>query len=367
MLVNIDPCSLEPVLMSCLVVYTKLVIEGKNIRNKENIRSDTVRDYIQDVNDLFSRRRLPIPVPNFSDSSNPVATLVDNLRKEESIANQRIALTPPMVARILEKGQTADHLSLDSLMYDITRSAREIGPRAAEVSQKTASKPDYHIYPSGRRVVKAMCTDWWTGFDSSGSIVPDVTTSEHKVKKMRIIWKIQKNRRNNEPLTYVVNEAAGTLFSVPNAVISMIRRARALNQPDDLPMAVYKSKSCKIKYLTARVITNYLRKIAREVHPTWPADEINRISAHSYRVWACILLHEAGKKGDYIKKRLRWLSEAYRVYLRDSEILASQHNHGNTNYTNLIKQIMLTATSLPQNVDYTVSEDESMGPYHDLD
>jgi hypothetical protein len=43
------------------------------------------------------------------------------------------------------------------------------------------------------------------------------------------------------------------------------------------------------------------------------------------RVWACVLLDEAGKPPDYIKKRLRWLGDSFRMYLRDTAIIQHQH------------------------------------------
>ena len=51
-----------------------------------------------------------------------------------------------------------------------------------------------------------------------------------------------------------------------------------------------------------------------------------KYSTHSLRVWACVELDEAGKSPDFIKKRLRWLGESYRVYLRDTNKINQQHN-----------------------------------------
>ena len=51
-----------------------------------------------------------------------------------------------------------------------------------------------------------------------------------------------------------------------------------------------------------------------------------KYSTHSIRVWACVSLDEAGKSPDFIKKRLRWLGESYRVYLRDTNKINQQHN-----------------------------------------
>ena len=50
-----------------------------------------------------------------------------------------------------------------------------------------------------------------------------------------------------------------------------------------------------------------------------------RFSAHSIRVWACVLLDEAGKSAEFIKKRLRWLGDSFRLYLRDTSVITTQH------------------------------------------
>jgi hypothetical protein len=51
-------------------------------------------------------------------------------------------------------------------------------------------------------------------------------------------------------------------------------------------------------------------------------DELKWYSTHSLRVWACVLLDEAGQLPDYIKKRLRWLGDSFRMYLRDKPLYA---------------------------------------------
>jgi hypothetical protein len=52
---------------------------------------------------------------------------------------------------------------------------------------------------------------------------------------------------------------------------------------------------------------------------------LKQYSAHSLRVWACVLLNEAGKLPDYIKKRLRWLGDSFRMYVQDTAIIQHQH------------------------------------------
>ncbi len=90
-------------------------------------------------------------------------------------------------------------------------------------------------------------------------------------------------------------------------------------------IAVYKTKKGKVIYLTGNKIAELLWKAVKEVWPDTTSDKLKRYSIHSLRVWACVLLHEAGKLPDYIKKRLHWLGDSFRMYLRDTAIIQCQH------------------------------------------
>ncbi len=43
------------------------------------------------------------------------------------------------------------------------------------------------------------------------------------------------------------------------------------------------------------------------------------------RVWACVLLDEAGATPEFIKSRLRWMGNSFRMYLRDTGIIQDKH------------------------------------------
>ena len=92
-----------------------------------------------------------------------------------------------------------------------------------------------------------------------------------------------------------------------------------------MPVGVYKSKRGKILYLTGNKIAELLRAAVREIRPDTSKEELKRYSAHSLRVWACVLLDEAGKSPEYIKKRLRWLGDSFRMYLQDTLVIQHQH------------------------------------------
>jgi hypothetical protein len=89
------------------------------------------------------------------------------------------------------------------------------------------------------------------------------------------------------------------------------------------------------------------------------------------RVWACVLLDEAGKSPDYIKKHLRWMGDSFRMYLRDTRVIQDQHRKALRAST---EEVMDLVSALPDDIlrlsimsDGTGDED-NMGVYHgDMD
>ena len=79
-------------------------------------------------------------------------------------------------------------------------------------------------------------------------------------------------------------------------------------------------------YITASAITTALRACAARVHKIDPADSsLKQYTPHSLRIGACVLLYEKGKSAVFIKDRLRWKSDTFMDYLRDTPIVAKQH------------------------------------------
>jgi hypothetical protein len=75
-------------------------------------------------------------------------------------------------------------------------------------------------------------------------------------------------------------------------------------------------------------------------------DEIMRFSSHSGRVWAIVILNEAGMLPDFIKSRLCWIGDSYRLYLRDTSILQQKHlkalERASTKFTALFGENRMT-------------------------
>ena len=123
----------------------------------------------------------------------------------------------------------------------------------------------------------------------------------------------------------------------------------------DLPLTVCKNKKGQIKYLTGTILTNMIRKAVKRAYPEISREELMLYSAHSIRVWACVLLHEAGKLPDFIKKRLRWLGESYRVYLRDTAKTRSQHVEALSKSSQAVMDLI--DSSIQDDMDNSIEED----------
>jgi hypothetical protein len=70
------------------------------------------------------------------------------------------------------------------------------------------------------------------------------------------------------------------------------------------------------------------------------------------------LLDEVGNLPDYIKKRLRWLGDSFRMYLRDTAII--QHQHVDALLAAL-QEVMDLIAVLPQDVNCPVYYDGRNG------
>ena len=179
--------------------------------------------------------------------------------------------------------------------------------------QKSQTSVEEHEYPF-------ISSDWkfsnCKGRLAAGTIeVPE---------KLKMTFRIQKNRRNGQSITLVANHDHKEICPV-RAARCISLRAKRLSQSESEPLGVFVNKFGIKKYLTGNKIAEVLRFVAKKVHPDCTADELSRISSHSGRVWALVLLDEAGMSPAFMTSRLCWMGESYKLYLRDTSILQTKY------------------------------------------
>jgi hypothetical protein len=306
-------------------MYLKDVMLGTNFLDRLGVRANTVRGYADAVNVLFQKRGFVTPV-RWSEAGNIPAVLVDNLAKEEDVASQRSPLNNRIFAQLHARAAASKSPdSLDNVFFNLLVLARYIGPRSSEYAQTKQSACDYHTYPSGKKVVKAFTANDFTFYDKDGHRITEFSRSaRNRARSVTITWRIQKNRKNGQQITLGADTKVPMLCPVRNSM-KLVARALSLGQPPDLPVCIYPNANGQLLYLTGSKVASLLRNAVLRDHPNTPKEELKKYSAHSLRVWACVLLDEAGKSPEFIKKRLRWLGDSFRMYLRDTATINRQH------------------------------------------
>jgi hypothetical protein len=219
-----DPCGDEPGWDVLVGTYIGFLQYGVNYTNKDGLRAATLAGYAKAVNKLFTLRGFTAPV-DLSDPDNPAGCKIMNHQKEEDIAVQRYPLNSEILTKLAT--MAASSRSIDSeknLMFDMTCLGCFIGPRVSEYAQTSAKKVDYHVYPSGTKVIKAFTADDFVFLDRSGhtlNLIDDSCLDQaHKVK---ITWKIQKNRRNGQKITLSGEKTCVTICAVREAGRMVLR------------------------------------------------------------------------------------------------------------------------------------------------
>jgi len=363
-----DPCGNEPGWESLIGIYIGFLQYGVNYTNKDGLRAATLAGYAKAINKLFTLRGFTAPV-NLSDPENPAGAKIANHQKEEDIAVQRYPLNSKILAHLATMASASSSIDSEkNLLFDMTCLGRFIGPRVSEYAQTSAKKVDVHTYPSGKKVIKAFTADDFVFYDKAGNTLQLTNKScLAQAHRVRITWRIQKNRRNGQKITLSAETSCTTICAV-RAAGRMVLRAKRLGQPDDMPVACYSYKGTLV-YLTGKRVAHLFRSAVKACHPTTSDADLQRYSAHSLRVWACVLLDEAGMTPEFIMARLRWMGNSFRMYLRDTGIIQDKHRDVlRAASQEIVDLIAGSSANIPNMAGLsTVDTDGTMGDYIDED
>ncbi len=124
--------------------------------------------------------------------------------------------------------------SIEAVIADWFTFVRITDLCCAEYAQKTQSTFDEHEYPSDKRVIKAFIPTDLKFYNSSGSLIRSHTLNgnlQKFLKKLKVIFGIQKNRKNGQSITLVADNAHPDICPVQAAYRNFLRSKR-LGQSD---------------------------------------------------------------------------------------------------------------------------------------
>lgn len=181
-------------------------------------------------------------------------------------------------------------------------------------STKALCIGDFNYETSARHRLTALEAATFQGPDSD-------------IERCWVMFRTQKNGQNHEKKMFVRNiNTKGRCFIATS--LRIIRRFIRLRGNNDTttPLALYRNQAGETALVTATAIEKNMRATAAAVYKIKKDDELQLWSAHSLRVGACNSLHAMGFSPSEIKWTLRWRSDSFMDYLRNTHVMATKQN-----------------------------------------
>ena len=282
------------------------------------------------VCDLHKDRSLPTP---YSADVDYISIVLKAVQKYESVKNRKDMIHDEMI-HYMESIRTGMHEdSHEAAIIDWVLLGRFVGYRGIEWCQDTLKSFTKIIHDNWTGpLAYAFIEEDFQFYTADKIHVPHINITSQSyasIDHVMIRFKKQKNDRNYEVIPYM-KDAANPAFCPIRAILRAFLRARRLHAPSDEPMAVFRQANGEYAgercFITKDLVAKFLRRIAQQVYKLKDNDpSLLRWSTHSIRVTACNLLHRQGFSDTYIQHRLRWASDAFRDYLRNTLYSAAQH------------------------------------------
>jgi hypothetical protein len=313
-----------------IACYAMSLTEGETLLSRK-IRHATLAGYVRAAISCHTDQMLPNP--RLADNDY-IKIVLDAVRKYEDVPNRREMIHDAMFMYMLWRKHSPDCKLVALCEWFIL--GRYTGFRSAEWCHKHRTKweriqdelwgdrpdclglifEDFTFHTENGTTVVLSKTDW---ADPHRPLPAQIRYMKMRIRK-------QKNNDNYQVLTYKVAMKCTALCPV-TAAFRIITRGYRLGLHKHHPAAVYfDTKSGEHRLITSNDANSYLRSVASAVYGIKKdGDELNKWSTHSIRVTACNLLHRARFSDSYIKNRLRWRSDSFLMYLRNTFYTADEH------------------------------------------
>ena len=298
--------------------YVVSLVQGDTILSGE-IRSRTLRHYVNDALDLFKLRRVRYSGIDITDYIWPIVTA---LKKYEAVPKRRLMITDSMRHYLQRQAATSAPDSEAAVVHDWVCVGTHNGARRREFCQTSQTKYDVVEDAPGRPAAAFIRSDM-TFLDANERRLDDRELTEDSVSAIRFRWRFQKNGDNGDEKDFARDDVNPN-FCCCRASLRIYKRAIRHRVPAGIPVGIYVKKG-RWRFLTGDIVSKHLRLAAKATMNIKSKTELWRWSSHSIRVTAANLLHRANMSDSFIMSRLRWKSDTYLMYLRNTIYAARQH------------------------------------------
>ena len=264
---------------------------------------------------------LPLDKQNSANTS----TYLSQVKRWEKLKDKRALITDEMLEEFAERSKHASRDALETVFLDWLAVGRYTGFRASEWAQSRKYTYDL-IDDDARRGSRAMVDGDWLFYDERGYLLDKKEAYSHRVFRVDICWRVQKNKMNGEIISFWRDDGNPAWCPV-RAAWRICLRARRMNIPDGEPLAQYRDSTYgRRAFVHTQAVENYMRAVAHKTTGIQNTAIINKMyGMHSIRVTACNELARLHVSDSFIQRRLRWKSNTFLEYLRNNIHVAQRH------------------------------------------
>ena len=320
-----------------LVAYAIEISQGMNLKNMSQVSSKTVRNYLRAAASHALDNGQRDPRFRYTPSGLPMdgakyfpmlQKLLTHMSKWSKGRSEALPLTPAILHCLHSKSKNSHPHSFEACAFDAICLGLQTGSRCSEYCCGTPTEPDDLFC----KVPQSHYTGQYAGFPIA--FIPDDISFLTKSRVIippskalsdghfvRVRFKFDKGGTGN-----LIFRTFQRLDSSKSAFCPLLAALRALNRWSSLhlhhltPLFSYGEKSSP-SFLHDAAVTKLLRESTIETYNNSShlyRTRVNDIRTHSLRVSACLILVAANLPTPAIEHRLRWSSDAWKVYVRES-------------------------------------------------
>ena len=316
-------------------LYAVHLATGSNLTNAA-LTSSTIRTYLRNAADFLLAARGGVdPLRVLSSDKGyapPIAAVMKEIQRWETKADKRDPFTIAMWEWLDNAARDADDTSLEAALRDWTGVGLHAGLRLGEWAQPKSHQGNPKKAPHKNLFgdPAAFCRDdieFYTAYKRKVPFHEAVHLPPGTITRATIRYRTQKNGQHGERTVFTKARTTVKIDTI-ELLLSIARRFLTLcGDVPDIPLSVYRDEKGNLRRITETEIVAALRTSAQHVYGLDPhtADGKKALSmwtAHSLRIGACVILHNAGFTDIQIQRLLRWRSDAFTEYLRNLAVLA---------------------------------------------
>ena len=234
--------------------------------------------------------------------------------------------------------------SLDAALSDWNVMGHHYGFRKSEWVQdsKDLRKKEFQRIPNGE--VQAFRRSDFTYISPDGTRISQndqtiLDEDDPNIDQVSVCWRYQKNGDNGQSKTHKRNIEHPELCAV-RASLRIRRRSQMCGGNSHDPMALFRNnRTGHAQFISDKHVESHLQRVAKTVYQISDKKDLSRWTCHSVRVGACVSLFNQEKGEAFIQFQLRWRSQSWRDYIRDSPTLSDQHiKASNANWDAMLEQ-----------------------------